>query len=63
MYLYKHFILDVQFRNFKTERISSKENDEKLMNRLREMLLLPKGSDLKGTDLFSGMESNKLKGK
>ncbi|KAL5237268.1 hypothetical protein ACI65C_004678 [Semiaphis heraclei] len=64
----KHFLhrprpyfADVQFRNFKTERISSKENDEKLMNRLREMLLLPKGSDLKGTDLFSGMESNKLK--
>jgi len=58
-----HFILDVQFRSFKTERISSKENDEKMINRLREMLLLPKGSDLKGTDLFSGMESNKWKGK
>jgi len=34
-----------------------------MINRLREMLLLPKGSDLKGTDLFSGMESNKWKGK
>lgn len=50
----KHFLhrprpycTDVQFRSFKTERISSKENDEKMMNRLREMLLLPKGSDLK----------------
>ncbi|XP_027838944.1 ATP-dependent zinc metalloprotease YME1L isoform X3 [Aphis gossypii] len=50
----KHFLhrprpyfTDVQFRSFKTERISSKENDEKMINRLREMLLLPKGSDLK----------------
>lgn len=57
----RSYFTDVQFRNFKTERISSKENDEKMINRLREMLLLPKGSDLKGTDLFSGMESNKWK--
>ncbi|XP_027838943.1 ATP-dependent zinc metalloprotease YME1L isoform X2 [Aphis gossypii] len=64
----KHFLhrprpyfTDVQFRSFKTERISSKENDEKMINRLREMLLLPKGSDLKGTNLLSGMEFNKLK--
>ncbi|KAL4103679.1 hypothetical protein QTP88_019023 [Uroleucon formosanum] len=57
----KPYFTDVQFRNFKTERISSKENDEKMINRLREMLLLPKGSNLKGTDLFSGMESNKWK--
>ncbi|XP_060855852.1 ATP-dependent zinc metalloprotease YME1L isoform X1 [Metopolophium dirhodum] len=57
----KPYFADVQFRSFKTERISSKENDEKMINRLREMLSLPKGSDLKGTDLFSGMESIKWK--
>jgi len=58
-----HFILDVQFRNFKTERFSSKENNEKMINRIRDMLFLPKQSDLGGTDLFSGMKSKKWKGK
>ncbi|XP_022163392.1 ATP-dependent zinc metalloprotease YME1 homolog isoform X3 [Myzus persicae] len=60
----KHFLhrprpyfADVQFRSFKTERISSKENDEKMINRLREMLLLPKGSDLK--DLLKNENINK----
>lgn len=33
------------------------------MSRLREMLLLPKGSDLKNSDSFSDLESNKWKGK
>ncbi|KAL4103678.1 hypothetical protein QTP88_019023 [Uroleucon formosanum] len=53
----KPYFTDVQFRNFKTERISSKENDEKMINRLREMLLLPKGSNLK--DLLKNENINK----
>ncbi|XP_025208239.1 ATP-dependent zinc metalloprotease YME1 homolog isoform X2 [Melanaphis sacchari] len=61
LYRRRPYFTDVQFRSFKTERISNKENDEKMINRLREMLLLPKGNDLKGTDLFSGMEFNKVK--
>lgn len=34
-----------------------------MMSRLREMLLLPKGIDLKSTDIFSDSESNKWKSK
>lgn len=60
-YWLQHSILGNQFRNFKTERISSKENDEKILSRLREMLLLHKGSDLKN-DIFSDLEANKWKG-
>jgi len=33
------------------------------MSRLREMLLLPKGSEFKNKDIFPDMESNKWKGK
>ncbi|XP_025406784.1 ATP-dependent zinc metalloprotease YME1 homolog isoform X2 [Sipha flava] len=53
------FFTDIQFRSFKTERISSKENDEKLISRIKELLLFSKGSDYKTNDIFSDIESNK----
>lgn len=55
-------IQGIQVRNFKTERISTKENDEKYLARLRELLLFPKGSNFKNTDIFSDLESNKWRG-
>lgn len=34
-----------------------------MISRLREMLLMPKGSDLKSSDIFSDVEANKWKSK
>lgn len=63
MYISIFLIPDIQFRSFKTERISSKENDEKLISRIKELLLYPKGGDFKNNDIFSDAESNKWNGK
>lgn len=60
IYLFKYFILDVQFRSFKTERISAKENDKRMTSRLKELF---QGNDLKNSDIFSDLESNKWSGK
>ncbi|VVC34208.1 Hypothetical protein CINCED_3A008503 [Cinara cedri] len=59
LYRPRPYFTGIQVRNFKTERNTTKENDEKYLSRLKELFSLSKGSNLKNSDIFSDLDYNK----